>query len=116
MTDWLEFENRTPHEIVLRLPDGTERVYPPCGVVARVATYDEHFDSIDGVPIITRIYDMPTGMPDDDRPVLVSALVAAACPNRRGVYSPDTGPTAIRDDRGQIVAVTQLVVAYQRTT
>lgn len=44
---------------------------------------------------------------------VVSALVASRCAGRPDVYSPDTGPTAIRDDEGRIVAVRGLVRALQ---
>ena len=38
-------------------------------------------------------------------------MVASACAGRAGVFAPDSGATAIRDERGLIVAVTRLVVA-----
>ncbi len=39
-------------------------------------------------------------------------MVLAALPaGTLNVYAPDTGPTAIRDERGQVIAVTRLVVA-----
>lgn len=38
-------------------------------------------------------------------------MVASACAGRAGVFAPDSGATAIRDERGLIVAVTRLVAA-----
>ena len=66
---------------------------------------------VTGAPIITRAAGNTIGLPDDDSQCLVSAMVLAACAGRAGVFAPDTGPTAIRDERGQIVAVTRLVAA-----
>lgn len=43
---------------------------------------------------------------------IVSGMVLAALPaGTINVYAPATGATAIRDERGQIVAVTELVTA-----
>ncbi|RLI11543.1 hypothetical protein DRO33_03915 [Candidatus Bathyarchaeota archaeon] len=38
---------------------------------------------------------------------VVSSLVAQAVKGRKDVVAPDTGPTAIRNEQGQIVAVTR---------
>jgi hypothetical protein len=53
-----------------------------------------------------------TGLPEDGTPCIVSAMVLAALPpGTPGVYAPDTGATAVRNDRGHIMAVTRLVAA-----
>lgn len=103
--------NLTPHEIVILREDGTEVRIPPSGTVARVSTADVIVGEIDGVPVIRQQFGEVTGLPEEGTPCLVSALVRAAVPGRRGVYSPDTGPTAIRNGDGQIVAVTRLIEA-----
>lgn len=103
--------NLTPHPIVIRLPDGGERVLPPSGRVARVATAEEVVAEIGGVPVVRRTFGSVEGLPPDGTPCVVSALVLAAVPGRSGVYAPDTGPSAIRDEQGRIVAVTRLVAA-----
>ena len=105
--------NLTPHAITVRAPDGTDHTFPPSGSVARVATTEVQVGAcnITGAPIVRRTLGEPQGLPEEDTPCLVSAMVASACPGRLGVYAPDSGPTAIRDDRGLIVAVTRLVAA-----
>jgi hypothetical protein len=44
---------------------------------------------------------------------LVSAMVLARCVGRDDVFAPDTSPNggAIRDEKGQVIAVTRLVAA-----
>ena len=64
-----------------------------------------------GVPIVRRALGAVTGLPEEGEPCLVSALVLAAVPGRAGVFAPDTGPSAVRNEHGQIVAVTRLVAA-----
>jgi len=105
--------NLTPHPIVVRAPDGTETVFAPSGQVARVSTAETVIGTccFTGAPIITRTMGEASGLPEDSTPCLVSALVLSACQGRPGVFAPDTGPTALRDERGQIVAVTRLVAA-----
>jgi len=105
--------NLTPHAITIRTPDGTDITIPPSGIVARVSTTDKVVGTcpVTGAPIVRRVFGDVTGLPADGTPCIVSALVLSAVPGRAGVYAPDTGPTAIRNDAGQIVAVTRLVAA-----
>jgi len=104
--------NLTPHAIVVRLPDGTERVYPASGTVARVTTFETSALSLDGIPTAYRRTGNVEGLTLPLRkPVLVSAMVLAELPGVNNVFAPDSGPTAIRDERGQIVAVTRLIRA-----
>jgi hypothetical protein len=104
--------NLTPHSITVRLPDGSERVYPPSGTVARVTTYETSAADIDGIKTAYR----RTGKVENlslpvTQAVLVSGMVLAELTGVDNVYAPDTGSTAIRDDRGQVVAVTRLIRA-----
>lgn len=48
-----------------------------------------------------------TGLPDAEWGVLiiVSAMVRELASHRKDVISPDTGPSAIRNDKGHIIAV-----------
>ena len=105
--------NLTPHAITVRAPDGADHTFPPSGVVARVATTETVIGAcpMTGAPIVRRTLGEPVGLPPAGTPCIVSAMVAGACPGRAGVFAPDSGPTAIRDERGQIVAVTRLVAA-----
>jgi hypothetical protein len=102
--------NLTPHPITLRLPDGQDVTLPPSGTVARVSMLEEIVGTVAGLPLIRRRPGPVIGLPDGDQPCIVSSMVLAALPaGAPGVYAPDTGPTAIRDERGQVVAVMRLV-------
>lgn len=103
--------NLTPHDIVLRTANGDITI-PASGTVARVATVDtDTGDTVSGLPVIRRAFGTVTGLPSDGSPCVVSAMVLSAVPDRANTYAPDTGPTAIRNDKGHIVAVTRLVAA-----
>lgn len=102
--------NLTPHAIVLRRENGTEVTFPPSGKLARVASSEVTVGEYEGIPIVTRKFGEPEGLPEEGELCLVSALVLGTVPGRKGVYAPDSGPSAIREN-GQIVAVTRLVAA-----
>lgn len=104
-----EMINLTPHSITVRGMNG-DVTYAPSGVVARVAVAEEVCGEIDGVPVISRVLGEAQGLPEEGVPCIVSAMVLSAVPGRKGVYAPDSGPTAIREN-GQVVAVTRLVAA-----
>jgi len=113
--------NLTPHPITLvvseippRTPHDIHRVlcviFPPYGKVARVAFDESKVDIVDGFTIhhstpVKEIADLPNPMPNVY--YLVSALVREQLrsSNRNDVFSPDTGATAIRNDRGSVFAV-----------
>lgn len=102
--------NLTPHPIVLRLPDGQDVTLPPSGIVARVSMLEEVVGTVAGLPLIRRRPGPVIGLPNGDQPCIVSSMVLTALPaGSPGIYAPDTGPTAIRDERGLVVAVTRLV-------
>ena len=120
--------NLTPHSLDVRLPGGTSRKIESTGV-ARVieipGTPIDPGEYPDGIPIWTspsrpKGYAIE-GLPDPTDGVIfvVSALVAArirelyvaGCTDRRDIYYPGTGPHdgAVRNNDGQIVAVTRLI-------
>lgn len=102
--------NLTPHEICVADEAGNViRRYPPSGIVARCAVSAEPVGEVDGVPVVRSSFGEVQGLPEvgDYRVVvyLVSSMVAQAAANRLNVVAPDTGPTAVRDEQGRIVAV-----------
>ena len=115
--------NLTPHAIVIQIikKGYSEKItIPPSGTVARVDHQERFVDKlvISGelsVDVISRSTVNITGLPADaDEPVLVSSMVLEALQQMGGyeeypVYAPDTGVTAIRNEKGQIEAVTRLV-------
>jgi len=109
--------NLTPHDLIIEDVDGRRVTIPPSGTVARVKTEDNLVGvaPLAGVtvPVYTRQLGQITGLPFEDEHCVVSGLVLEAVrlqqPWRRHVYAPDTGPTAIRDNSGHIVAVRRLI-------
>ncbi len=121
--------NLTPHAITLKCLDGSEVTFQPSGTVARVATIesvvgtrdvwshgqtecDEHGNSFGSrIEVVRRVLGEAEGLPPEGTDCLVSAMVLSAVHGRKGVYAPDSGPTAIRNEKGQVIAVTRLVAA-----
>ena len=114
----MDYINLTPHSITLRSAQG-DHVIPPSGRVARVATQETLANPIlapgsaDTIPVVVRTFGAVQDLPDPapNTVYLVSSLVlsALAGSGRTDVLAPDTGPTAVRDDQGRIIAVTRLV-------
>ena len=105
--------NLTAHPIVVRTRQG-DLTFAPSGTVARVSMTEEVIGTCaeTGAAIIRRVPGEVIGLPEDGSPCIVSAMVLAALPPCTAcVYAPDTGATAIRNEAGQIVAVTRLVAA-----
>lgn len=109
--------NLTPHAVTVQGPAGSITV-EPSGTVARVATEEQDAGTVNGVPVVTRQFGEVQGIPSDTEldaqgydGALVSALVLSALEGqgRARVFAPDTGPSAVRNEDGQIVAVTRLV-------
>ena len=111
----MTIQNLTPHDIVIRTATGDVKL-PPCGQVARVATIPgKPIGEFEGIHLFSAPeFGEVAGLPAPEEGVIfiVSALVAQRCIGRKDVFSPDTGPTAIREG-GQIVAVKGLVQAPQ---
>jgi hypothetical protein len=111
----VEMNNLTPHAISLADAAGEiVATIPPSGVVARVAvTYREVGAAIfagSSAAVVVAEYGAVEGLPPvGGGPYLVSGLVLGAVRGRDDVYAPDTGPTAVRDAAGRIVAVRRLV-------
>ena len=106
--------NLTSHDVVIANDAGAEILrIPPSGIIARIDVRQDvigHVES-DGVtiPVVATVFGELTGLPEPEQDVvyIASTLVAqrAAQLGRKDVVSPDTGPTAVRDDAGRIVAV-----------
>ena len=103
--------NLTPHSITVG-----STVVEPSGSIARVATIESLTSStVLGVPVIKR----ELGKVDfgidfaPDTVYIVSSMVLDAIPASSQwasvCYAPDTGSTAIRNDKGHVVSVTRLV-------
>jgi len=107
----VRFINLTPHDVVV----GGEAI-PPSGVVARVDMKTTVCsETYNGISLVENEVAGVVGLPDPEPETryIVSGIVLGYVKNefqRFDCCAPDTGPTAVRDERGQIVAVTRLVV------
>jgi len=102
--------NKTEHDVVIRFENGSERIYPPEPLPARVGSVAIDVAVIDGVQIVktvfTEVVNLPVAIVNTF--YIVSAFVIAAVPGRRDLVRPDTGPDCIRDEAGKIIAVRRL--------
>jgi hypothetical protein len=114
------FINLMPHPATLRPASGDDVIVAPSGIIARVAsTPGGVIGDAAGIPVYgAPTYGEVTGLPEpvEGTVYIVSGLVAAAVKaagGRADVVSPGTGPQdgAVRDEKGQIVAVTRLNAA-----
>lgn len=107
--------NLTPHLLRVQAGDVVVEV-PPSGTVARVDTRAVGVGVVDlgnglVVPAVATSFGDVTGLPAPTPGVLylVSAVVLDRVPDdRTDVAAPDTGPSAVRDDKGQVFAVVNL--------
>ena len=103
--------NMTPHAIVVVGREGVQTAIPPSGQTARCVvklgfkTVSAGMIGALGFPLSRQEFGAVEGLPEPKEGVyfLVSTLVAQQA-KRADVVSPDTGPTAIREN-GQVKAV-----------
>lgn len=103
--------NLTPHDIHIADADGNiVRVIPPTSPAARVASTAVLREPIDDVPFVETVFGAIQNLPDlqPDTYYIVSQIVIAAAEGRTDLVRPDTGPSALRDAEGRIVAVRAL--------
>lgn len=101
--------NLTPHTINVHV-NGTDIEIPASGIVARVSQTEKNSNPVcvNGIEIAVtavefgEIENLPNAQ--KDTVFLVSGLVRGLT-TRKDVFSPNTGPSALRNDRGQVVAV-----------
>jgi hypothetical protein len=93
--------NLTPHTINIIVGEKNISI-PPSGVVARVSTTEVATGEVGGIPTFAtkfgEVVDLPSSSDDDI--FVTSALVVAAVPNRKDVFSPGK---LIRDGAGNVV-------------
>jgi hypothetical protein len=106
------FINLTPHEIAIDGVGGGRLRILPSGFVARVKTEPgEDLGFIGGVPVHTppimgEVENLPA--PIQGVIFIVSQIVATHV-KREDVFYPDTGSDALRDEKGNIIAVRRLI-------
>lgn len=105
------FVNLTTHAInVHDWITGEIRTIQPSGNVARVAATCRVVATINGIDIVKTVFGDIKDLPGQQPGVIyiTSSMVAQAVRGRDDVVAPDTGPSAIRNEDGQIVAVRRL--------
>lgn len=122
--------NLTPHSITLHTPcrggiddhehavfcgcpgrDGVWDEFEPSGEVARVEMVSSVVREVWGADVVSQIPGEVQDLPDPEPNTffIVSRLVLDACRDRFDLLAPDTGPTAGRDDKGQIQWVCRFI-------
>lgn len=117
------FQNLTDH-VIRVLVGGSVIDIPPCGRVAHVKHKETVTRSLHGIPVIEREVES-VDLPEAEiffpggweggwlKYRIVSSMVLDAIREQGRVvadlYAPDTGTTAVRNDRGQVEYVTRLV-------
>lgn len=104
----MEYINLTQHAITLG-----DTVVQPSGHIVQVTMQEEVIGMVGDMPAITRRPDHLGGLPDPEegKVYVVSSMVLDQVPsNRLDVIAPDTGSTAIRNEKGHVLAATRVVV------
>ena len=107
--EFKKFVNLIGHDITI----SGHATLPKCNNPCRVETQQMIIGKLGGVPIakteFMKIVNLPE--PEDGTYYIVSRIVMDYVPfKREDVFCVDTGSTAIRDENGQVVAVTQLSI------
>ena len=99
--------NLTPHPVTVG-----EKTYAPSGRVARVASTELPGGDIDGSPAVERRWGTPEIPLEGGEIGIVSSLVLEHAPEalRGRLVAPDTGSTAVRNERGQILRATRWII------
>jgi hypothetical protein len=100
----MQFVNCTPHALTI---EGLGTL-PPSGILPRVATQRQPSTTLGGVRLVRTVKGAVHGLPEakDGVVLIVSGMVLDALNGiRPDVVAPDTGPDAVRNDKGHIVAV-----------
>jgi hypothetical protein len=105
--EFRKFVNLIGHDITISGYGTLLKCDTPC----RIETKQKIIGHLSGIPIVETQFESIENLPDPEEGVyyIVSRVSMDFIPfNREDVFCVDTGPTAIRDDNGQVVAVTQL--------
>ena len=107
--EFKKFVNVIGHDITISGHATLPKSDNPC----RVETEQMIIGKLAGIPIVKtnfiKIVNLPE--PEDGVYYIVNRIAMDFVPfNREDVFCVDTGPTAIRDQSGQVVAVTQLSI------
>jgi hypothetical protein len=105
--EFKKFVNLIGHDITISGHATLPRSENPC----RVETKQRIVGHLVGIPIVETHFEKIVNLPEPEDGVyyIVSRIAMDFVPfDREDVFSVDTGATAVRDENGQVVAVTQL--------
>lgn len=100
--------NCTPHAInILDMENNVLRTLEPSGMIPRVSSTATAIGEIDGIPEEETSFGEVTGLPvpEEDTILVVSNLVAQACPERTDLRVPGQ---QIRDSAGRVIGCRSL--------
>ena len=106
-SEFKKFVNLIGHDITIS-GHGT---LPMADVPCHVETMERTVGKVADIPIVETHFSEIKNLPDPEEGVyyIVNRIAMDFVPfNREDVFCVDTGPTAIRDENGQVIAVTQL--------
>ncbi len=107
--EFKKFVNLIGHDITISGYGTLPKADKPC----RVDTQQVVIGKISGIPIVKTYFKGLDNLPDPEEGTyfIVNRITMDYIPIfREDVFCVDTGPSAIRDENGQVVAVTQLSV------
>jgi len=105
------FINLTPDPVRIKFPKGAVAVVRPFGTVARAKMSVKPANPISlTVPTVTQETESIEGLIGSGwQTKIVSAEMMKYCVGRDDVVTPDTGSSAIRDEDGNLIAVTRFI-------
>ena len=113
--DWANIINCTPHPCVVYSDSKVIATIEASGILPRVSVCEEVHpqNSRFPFPVVKSVLGKVENLPendDGDKIFIVSRMVLDAAPNdRKDLIAPDTGRSAVRDEKGHILGVTQFV-------
>lgn len=108
-SEFKKFVNLIGHDITISGYGTLQKCDNPC----YVETEQKFYDKISGIPVMVTECKNIVNLPEPENGVyyIVNRITMDYVPiERYDVFCVDTGPTAIRDENGQVIAVTQLSV------
>ena len=98
----MEIKNCTPHVLNIIKRDVEMPDLPPCGIVPRCSQSEECFLVINDIAFTRQTFGEVVDLPEPQKDVflVVSRLVASACPERSDLLVP--GPL-VRDGEGKVI-------------
>ena len=105
--EFKKFVNLLGHDITISGHGTLPKSENPC----KVETKQRIIGKVAGIPIAETHFEKIVNLPDPEDGVyyIVSRVTMDFVPfDREDVFCVDTGPSAVRDENGQVVAVTQL--------